>query len=63
MSPAAAVLQTLAEALEPLKDEMAGLGITATIDAHVDRLNGDVVCSYTFVVPRAIAEKMASEPA
>lgn len=61
MSPVTAVTQLLAEALDPLKDEMAGLGITATIDARTDRLNGDVECSITFRVPRATAERLASE--
>ena len=61
MSPAAAVVQLLAEAIDPFRRELEELGITTTIDSKTDPLSGAVVCSYTFTVRKALAERLASE--
>lgn len=62
MSPPAAVLQLLAEALGPLRDQLAGLGVTAAVDVVTDRLTGKVTGTYCFTFPRELADKLASKP-
>lgn len=61
MSPSAAVAQLLSEAMNPVKRALEELGITVTVDASTDKLTGNVVCSYQFVVKKATAERLASE--
>lgn len=63
MSPSAAVLQLLEDAVGEFRRRMEELGMTSTIDVRADRLSGNVEASIQFVVPRALAERLASRDA
>lgn len=63
MSPSAAVLQLLEDAVGDFRRRMEELGMTSTIDVRTDRLSGNVEASIQFVVPRKLAERLASKEA
>jgi hypothetical protein len=62
VKPVDAASQFLASCLAPLRAELEQYGVTVTIESSTDP-KGAVVASYTFRIPRALAEKLASEPA
>lgn len=61
MKPVDAAARFLAECLAPFRDELELHGVTVTVESSTD-LKGAVVASYTFRIPAALAEKLASEP-
>lgn len=63
MSPSAAVLQLLEDAVGDFRRRMEELGMTSTVNAQPDRLTGDIEAAINFRVPKKLAEKLASKPA
>jgi hypothetical protein len=60
VKPVEAASQFLSECLAPFREELERYGVTVTVESSTD-LKGAVVASYTFRIPPALAEKLASE--
>jgi hypothetical protein len=61
VKPVDAAARFLTECLAPFREELERYGVTVTVEASTDP-KGAIVSSYTFRIPAALAEKLASEP-
>jgi hypothetical protein len=61
VKPVDAAARFLAECIQPFRDELEKHGVTVTVESTTDT-KGAVVCSYTFRISAALAEKLASNP-